>query len=323
MTAYSIDATLIHCCSLATLQPRNKRKRGHNPQPPKQPMKGDEVEVIEGMSNADYHAHPAISASGLKLIGKSPLHYWAAYLDPDREPREETPALKLGTAIHTAVLEPDRFRQEYVVAPQVDRRTKDGKETWAAFEAECAAGGKTPISADDFSTCEKISHRLREHPAAQVLFKSGVAETSMFWTDPETGVQCKCRPDWLISGVACVDVKSTTDASPAAFARACANYEYHMQAAWYLDGIRSCTNDDVSAFIFAAFEKDTPHAVAFYNADPDMIELGRREYRRRLAIYADCLKSNTWPGYPASITNLSLPAWVLKAANDNNPGERP
>jgi hypothetical protein len=298
-------------------------------------MKGNDLYgIYENMSNNEYHAAPGISATGLKLFARSPLHYWAAYLDPNREPREETPALRLGTAIHTAVLEPERFTEEYVTVPaDAPRRPTSAQlnaknpsddtvaaiEWWKAFDEANAA--KTVISADDFSTCDAISQRLRAHPAAQVLFKSGVAEQSFFWTDADTGVVCKCRPDWLILGTAIVDLKSTTDASATGFSRAVYNYEYHLQAAWYLDGIRSCVTDAPSAFIFAAFEKDAPHAVAFYNADPDMIELGRREYRRRLSIYAECLKSNTWPGYPASITNLSLPAWVLKAANDNNPGE--
>ena len=295
-------------------------------------MKGNDMEVISGMSNEDYHAHAGISASGLKLMGKSPLHYWGAYLDPNREPREETPALKLGTAIHTAVLEPMRFADEYVVVPDSAPRRptsvqlnakKPSDDTvaaiswWEKFDADTK--GKTVISRDDLATCTAISERLRQHPAAQVLFRDGVAEQSMFWEDPDTGVLCKCRPDWLIHSVAIVDVKSTQDASPAGFARSVANFEYHVQAAWYLDGVKICTNDrSPSAFIFAAFEKEAPHAVAFYNADPEMIELGRREYRRRLQVYANCLQSNVWPGYPAAITNLSLPAWLLKAANDNN-----
>lgn len=279
------------------------------------------MQVIEGMENDAYHAAEGISASGLKLIGRSPLHYWARYIDPNREPQEETPALRLGTAIHCAVLEPWRFADEYAVAPKVDRRTKDGKDTWAAFEAECAAGGKKVIADGEYRTCMAISERLNRHPAASVLFRNGVAEVSMFWEDAETGVVCKCRPDWLIKRTAIVDVKSTQDASASGFARSVANYEYHMQAAWYLDGVRACLGDDApQAFIFAAFEKDAPHAVAFYNADAEMIELGRREYRRRLAIYAACKRSNVWPGYDSSITSLSLPAWVLKAANDNAPG---
>ena len=292
------------------------------------------MQVIEGMGNDEYHAAEGISASGLKLIGRSPLHYWSRYIDPNREPQEETPALRLGTAIHTAVLEPARFAAEYVVVPYgAPRRPtltqlnakKPSDDTvasiawWQQFDKENE--GKTILSIDDHATCMAISERLRHHPAASVLFRTGVAETSMFWTDPETGVLCKCRPDWLIKGMAILDVKSTTDAGAEPFSRSVYNYEYHMQAAWYLDGVRHCLGaDGPQAFIFAAFEKEAPHAPAFYSADGEMISIGRRLYKRRLQIYAECKSKDFWPGYPAGITSLSLPAWAVKAANDNEPG---
>jgi exodeoxyribonuclease VIII len=273
--------------------------------------------IYADIPNATYHAGPGISKSGLDLVARSPLHYWNRYLNPDREPVEPTPAMQLGTAIHTAVLEPDRFADEYAIAPKVDRRTKDGKSTWEAFQTECLIQKRTPISADDYAVCAAISRQLHHHPAAAVLFKAGIAEQSVFWNDPDTGVLCKCRPDWLLTG-AMVDVKSTRDASRDAFARSVVNYDYHVQAAWYLDGIAQATGEALGAFIFAAYETDAPYAVAFYHADADMIALGRQEYRRRLRIYADALAANRWPGYPAELSPLSLPTWVLKAANDNN-----
>lgn len=82
------------------------------------------------MENADYHAHPAISKSHLDLIARSPLHYWARYIDPNRVPTEPTDAMRLGTAVHTLTLEADQFEARYAVAPAVDRRYKAGKEAW-------------------------------------------------------------------------------------------------------------------------------------------------------------------------------------------------
>ena len=61
------------------------------------------------MENADYHRHSAISKSGLDVVAKSPLHYWARYLDPKREVPEPTAAMRIGTALHTLVLEQDQF----------------------------------------------------------------------------------------------------------------------------------------------------------------------------------------------------------------------
>jgi exodeoxyribonuclease VIII len=276
------------------------------------------IGVHSGISNEEYHSGPGLSSSGLKLIDRSPLHYWARYLDPHREASEPTPALILGTAIHTAILEPDRFGEEYAIAPVVDRRTKDGKAEWQAFLDDCAVNKKTAITKDDYDTCARISRAVVAHPLFATFFAKGAAEQSVYWKDPETGVLCKCRPDWMVAGApVMLDVKSTQDASPSAFAKSIFKYGYHISAAWYLEGWRQATGENIDQFIFAAFEKDAPNALAFYQADEAMLQIGRQECQRLLTIYADCLNSNTWPGYEPSVTPLSLPPWVMKAANDN------
>ena len=164
------------------------------------------------MDNAAYHAHPAVSKSHLDLIARSPLHYWARYLDPDRQPLEPTPAMRLGTALHTHVLERSRWDEEIAVAPQCDRRTKAGKEAFASFEANAA--GKTVITCDDAEVVMAMGRSVMRHPgAAMLLGLPGKAETTHIWTDVATGLQCKCRPDWLTDdGRLLVDLKTTEDA---------------------------------------------------------------------------------------------------------------
>lgn len=272
--------------------------------------------VYSGITNDAYHSGEGISKSGLDLIGRSPLHYWAKYLDPQREPQEPTPAMLLGTAIHSAVLEPHSFANDYVVFPKIDRRTKEGKAYYDELVAQ--ASGRTIISADDYATCVSIQDNVRRHPAAQVLLNDGEPELSVYWRDEQTGVLCKCRPDWMnYKANTIIDVKSTDDASPAGFQKSIVKWGYHVQAAWYLDGVKAATGHAPKAFIFAAFEKTRPFATAFYYADEDMIELGRQLYRERLDVFAACLKNNSWPGYPQQLSPISLPGWVMKAANDN------
>lgn len=265
--------------------------------------------VVLGMSNEDYHSSDGISKSGLDLIAQSPLHYWSKYLDPKREPRVPTPAMVLGTSIHTAVLEPERFANEYLVAPAVDKRTKDGKATWEAFVADCEANEKTPISASDLNVCNSIASVVRSHQTAIELLGSGTAEVSMFWEDEATGVLCKCRPDWLTDSNIVVDLKSTVDASPEGFMKSAFNYRYWVQAAWYLDGIERATGKRPEAFVFVAFEKEAPYACGFYYATEEMIDAGRQEYRRLLDNYADCLATKNWRGYSPELQPLAMPAW--------------
>lgn len=277
-----------------------------------------ETGIYAGISNDAYHGGPGISKSGLDLIARSPLHYWSRYLDPARTPTEPTPAMRLGTAIHTAVLEPAEFARRHHVAPVCDRRTKDGKAAWEAATMAAEAAGAELISAADAQVCTAIADIVRSHPTARKLFTTGQSEMSCYWTDAETGLLCKCRPDWLNLPFI-VDLKSTEDASADGFQRSAWNWRYWVQAAWYMDGVEQATGMRPDAFVFGAFEKAPPYACAFYYADPVMLDMGRAEYRKLLRVLADCVAADRWPGYDADVRALTVPIWALKAANDNLP----
>lgn len=270
--------------------------------------------IYAGIENERYHSGPGISQSALSVVARSPLHYWSQYVDPNREPREPSAAMRLGSAIHAAVLEPDLFAKRYMPAPKVDRRTKEGKLLWDDLVAQADAAGAELVPAEDYRTCQAIALQVRSHPTARKVFATGQAEMSCYWTDQETGLLCRCRPDWLSLPII-VDLKSTDDASASAFQRSAWNYRYWMQAAWYIDGVEQATGMRPDAFIFAAFEKSAPYAAAFYFADEAMLELGRREYRKLLQQLADCISSDTWPGYDTTVTALGVPSWAITAAD--------
>ena len=73
---------------------------------------------IYDMPDSQYFDFPAFSNSDLKLIGRSPAHYWAAKRDPNREPEKDTPAKRAGRALHCAILEPTDFNNRYIKAPE-------------------------------------------------------------------------------------------------------------------------------------------------------------------------------------------------------------
>jgi hypothetical protein len=272
------------------------------------------------LENAEYHRHAAVSKSHLDQVARSPLHYWARYVDPKRVQPEPTPAMLLGTAVHTHILELRDWDLRYIAAPEgLDRRTKAGKEAWAAFEAEAA--GRTVITRDDAELVMAMGRAVFGHPAAAMLLAlPGAAETTWMWHDKPTGLQCKCRPDWLTTdGSLIVDLKTTEDASPAGFRKSIANWRYHCQASWYLDGIGQATGRRPEQFIFLCVEKKAPHAVAVYAADAEMIEAGAKQARMDLDKLAECKASNSWPGYSNQIETISLPAWMRPKADGTMP----
>lgn len=258
------------------------------------------------LTNAEYHAHPAVSKSGLDLVHRSPLHFWNRYLNPDREPEAPTEAMVLGSALHTAVLEPHLFDDEYAVAPHCDRRTKEGKMIWADFEQEAA--GKTLLRAEDACRIEAMAGAVRSHKAASFLLTMpGKAEQSYFWTDESTGEKCKCRPDWhSADGRIIVDVKTTEDASPGKFLRSSVlGWRYHVQAAFYMQGLPSA-----EVFLFACVEKKPPYAVAVYSLPAKLIERGLDEAMADLRQIAACREANRWPSYTEEVHELALPKWL-------------
>ena len=91
--------------------------------------------VFPDMPNDTYHGDAAIGSSGLKRFLVSPLHYWAAYLDPDRESRDKK-HFRIGRAWHCAVFEPQAFGDRYATNHDVHPAT-----TKAKLLADCLADG--------------------------------------------------------------------------------------------------------------------------------------------------------------------------------------
>lgn len=264
------------------------------------------------LSNAEYHAHPSVSKSGLDQVRRSPLHYWNRYLNPDRIIEPPTPAMVLGSALHTRVLEPHLFDDEYIVAPDgIDRRTKEGKLRWADFEND--AGGKTVLKGEDVAAILSMADAIHHHPAARMLLRlPGKAEQSYFWKHEGSGVDCKVRPDWHSDDKRLiVDVKTTEDASPRGFQRSLWKYRYHVQAGFYSQGLGA------EQFIFIAVEKKPPFAVAVYAAAQNVLDRGLNEAEKDLQLIATCRAENRWPGYGDDIQPLALPEWLNDDRTDS------
>lgn len=239
----------------------------------------------------DYDNIPAVRRSDLWEIRKSPAHY----LYKVTHPEEPTAALIFGTAAHKAILESETFWDDYVAAPDVDRRTKAGREAWA----QMLETGKTPISSADLAMIKDMDAAIMQHPTAAALLKTGRHEVPIEWTDPETGEPCKCRPDCLTvyqGQKYIVDYKTTTSCEDGAFERSCKAYGYKLQAGMYTEGVFNETFEDYR-FAFVAQEKKPPYAVRTYFCDPGFVEEGRSIFHSLISIYHECKRTSYWPGY--------------------------
>lgn len=256
-----------------------------------------------------YAAWPAVRASTLIACARSMAHGRQAELDGGRD----TAALSFGTAFHTALLEPDRFRREFAVAPSVDRRTKDGKQAWADFLA--ANGGKTPITEDDHAIAEAMIRSVYAHrDAAELLSNALAKEVAFVWRDEATGVLCKGRADAITTfagWTVILDLKSARDASKRAFARDMSTHGYYRAMAWYRRGLAALAPAERRCVLLPV-EKTPPYCTATYEIDCRALDKGDEEMTDLLTRYDEARRSNVWPGYPHDTAVIDLPEWVYR-----------
>lgn len=260
-----------------------------------------------GLSNAAYHASPGLSNSGLSDLLRSPWHFYSLHLDPNRPAEDQTAAQLAGTLAHTLILEPETFEQFYAVGPEVTRSTK----VWKEFEA--SNPGRMCIKPSELEPARLQATSVRSHPRLGQLLSAGRAEVSAYWTDLETGVLCRCRPDWVHTstlGAILVDVKTCGDARPEEFTRQIARMGYHRQAAWYSEGYAQASGEDVIGFIFAAVEDKWPYACSAVMLDDESLARGAEQNRALVRLYAQCMERGEWPAYSQEIEVVNLPAWA-------------
>jgi hypothetical protein len=276
---------------------------------------------VYDLTDDEYHADPvaggSLSSTGARtLITSAPARFaW------EREHgRPDTRAFDHGRAAHREVL---GAGGDVVVITGTgkDPNSWSTNETKAAVAAARAAG-KTPIRPDDARTVSAMAEALRAHPVAGPLFsRPGRAEQSFVARDPETGVMCRARVDWLPdvpdSGrVLVVDYKSTNDASPDGFAASAAKFGYHQQGPFYCDVLSwlGLDHGQPPRFVLVAQEKEPPHLVTIATLTERAIEWGRVLNRKARDIFRRCTETGEWPGYdtgPAGVAELDLPGWQV------------
>lgn len=255
------------------------------------------------LSIGEYHAHPARSKSYLwKLYANTPAY--AEYA-----PSETTAATDLGTAVHIAALEPETFESRVIRGPD-DRRGNKWKD---AIEAANAYGGLL-LTSGDYDKARRMGDAARKIPVVRQISETQLLlEASAFWTDAETGIECRCRPDIYCPAFEIMaDLKTTSDASPAFWSKGAANFGYHAQEAWYSDGWQEAGGGSVDGFVFVVIESEFPHLAAAYELTPAAVDEGRLAMRKALEIYRECRESGSFPGYPSEVQELDIPAWAYK-----------
>lgn len=249
-----------------------------------------------------YLATERVSKSGLwTLHTRSPAHA--------RVEKEETDAMKRGTVIDCAVLEPHAFGDRFIRGPEGAEGKPLNKNTndWKAFVREW---GDRAVACDVYDEALALRDALRDNPLVQKLVgQDTIRQVTAFAKDPETGLEMRCRPDAYTPhhGIL-VDLKTTEDARPDAFRRRVGQLGYHLQERHYTDVWR-LAGGDYKTFVFVVVEPSPPYAVKIYELNGDAIEEGKAIRRKALARWAECVASGVWPAYDTKPEVIGLHKW--------------
>ena len=262
--------------------------------------------IVEAMDEDLYHAHPALSSTGARLLLDSPARF--KYRQDHAQPHKA--AFDRGSAVHAKVLG---------VGYGVESLDFPDFRTQAAQEARDAAyaAGLIPMLAKDLVIVDDIAEAVLAHPTARALLeRPGTPEASVFAHDPRTGVEMRARfdflPDVTTGRRIAVDLKSIgKTASPGDFSRSVASFGYDVQQGHYLDTLALSEGDGDAAMVFIVIESDAPHLVATYQLDVVWSEMGAAKARRARELFRECTDSGEWPGYPGEIGLLAPPTWAV------------
>jgi hypothetical protein len=283
---------------------------------------GNPVELEDGIHYdipfEQYVRIDAVNNSRLKLMDLSPAHFkWGTY-------REETKAFMLGSFIHSAKLEPELLDQYYWVIPDAEILKAMKRSGEHLNEAASRKAGKPveytnlratkayktrvqnlkkkndnkqEVSEDWYRDTRGILAKINANSKAKTSFTLGKAEVTIIWTDPETGIRCKGRLDFLrhVRKIYKItDLKTTIDMPWFSVQK----FDYHAQAGMYSTGVAELLDlSYIPEFHFTVAEKQKPYGVKSAPLSENLMRQGIGIFRNRLLRLAECLSTDKWPSY--------------------------
>lgn len=247
--------------------------------------------ITKDMSIEEYHADRTIlSSTGLKKLKECSRNFVHYVLYGT----ESKPHFDFGNAFevalmdkvngtnlfekHCAVLETDMWVNAALdVNPGLvsPKASKTYKELSSSFVQE--HDGKYLIKdvgeAESMVAMNEMINSCVRDETIRKLLTNTEYQISLFWEDPDTGLQLKTRPDICRSKRnVLLDIKTCKDASPNGFARDASNLDYFLQGVMQIDGaISTGLMEKVDKYFWLAVEKTPPYNVCIYEYQTDDI----------------------------------------------------
>lgn len=250
-----------------------------------------------------------LSKSMLSVFDECAKKYHDKYIMGNRD--EGTSEMKLGNAVHLFALQPELFNETYYILPLKE----DGKQiirnkTHAAYKEQLSiAAGRIDIQPSEMEKVKGMAESLKNDKRAMILLdKPGKIEASIFWTDKESGLKFRCRPDFMPDDGILVDLKTTGRADDFSFHKVATDMYYDVSVALTARGYKALTGEYPKEYAFLIVEAERPYVVEgkLTNIEcnyqggkisKSFYQIGEERLSRLLERYLKCKERNIWPGY--------------------------
>lgn len=259
---------------------------------------------IEKMSDDEYFALKAISASQIKQYDKGAYWFWkSSPFNPDKEPEKVSDALAFGKLCHCMLLEPNEVEKRFMVVDFGKTRTTkkytEAVETYPDFEI---------VTQDEMNRATKMIGEIGRHPLASRIIAGATAEMPYTWTDKETGLPCKCKIDAIKrtkNGIVVIDYKTSSDI------QSVLNWpqklQYPLQAEFYSQAVKEKYGEEPCEFIFIiqSNKEGEEDVIAVANVEydtglvaKDIVKSHMNSIATRLKLWNESQDRSIWAAYP-------------------------
>lgn len=294
--------------------------------------------IHEGVPFHIYQEWPALNQSVLKHGLTTPKHMKAAW--DGLMTKGDSEAMRLGRALHSKLLEPEKFNDQWVVSQgcgavlgtgqrkgetcgkaasfrELPPENVEELDEWSPLWFCGTHAKKQPceepidfLTFDQVADIDAICEEMKGDPTIALLRSLGGCEVSLVYD--MNGVKCKCRLDKFIKRTktkkgelwppTIVDIKKVRvgHATEEHWENAVRTYRYDIQAAWYVDAVGILTGE-VPVFMWVMIEEGYPYDINVKFCSPSTLSLGRREYQRLFGMFQYGMESNEWHGYKTSM----------------------
>jgi hypothetical protein len=273
--------------------------------------------IYTNLTIEEYHGNTThVSATQIKLAKRSLKEFeWSRR---GLMTKQKKMHLDFGNAFELALMDRELFSQKVLLYDETNRpepeKAMNSKlnSQWKKDLFDTAAYVINNSGDESIEAIEHMVESCYQDAVIKKLITNIDYQVSLFWTDEESGINLKTRPDICKTKKnVVVNIKTTLDGSPKAFSRDLANYEYPLQACIEVSG---CLNTGlmpaVDKYFWLVVEKVPPYNATLYEFEEGEIQASRDELQYLLNKLASARKQNLYPGYSDRADN---PYGILKA----------